>query len=78
MPCHKTSNFEDDDLDMCAGALIFMKNSCKIPYHPLYGDAMSRVEKDTDNVFQWPQEFRDHHKEDFVDAYKKKMKNEPK
>ena len=71
LPCHKTSHFakdplDEDDLDFCAGALIFMKNSCKYPHHPEYGDVLEKIEKDTDNVFHWPQEFRDHHSKDFV------------
>ena len=46
---------------MCAGALIYMRNSWKGAHHPDYGDALYTVEPDTETVFQWSQEFLDHH-----------------
>lgn len=52
---------ESDRVSMCAGALIFMRNSCKSAQHPDYGDALQQVEPDPENVFCWPQEFRDYH-----------------
>ena len=65
LPCHKTIPGDGTNARaMCAGALIFMKNSCKGANHPDYGDALSTVEKDTEKVFQWPQQFLDHHKQD--------------
>jgi hypothetical protein len=69
LPCHRTIppglNMDTDDskVSMCAGALIFMKNSCKAAYNPGYGDALSQVERDPVNVFQWPQEFLDYHRD---------------
>ncbi len=63
LPCHKTIPPDGEARAMCAGALIFMKNSCKSANHPDYGDALSTVEKDTENVFQWPHEFLEHHKD---------------
>ena len=65
LPCHKTFGSRDEARAMCAGALIFMKNSCKSARHPEYGDALSTVEKDVENVFQWSKEFLDHHNEYF-------------
>lgn len=62
LPCHKTIPGDGTEARaMCAGALIFMRNSCKSAQHPDYGDARERVEPDPVNVFRWPQEFRDHH-----------------
>lgn len=63
LPCHKTipENGSKTEPSMCAGALIFMKNSCKSSRHPGYGDARRRVERDIEAVFQWPHEFREHH-----------------
>lgn len=46
---------------MCAGALIFMKNNCKGAHHADYGDALDTVQQDAETVFQWAQEFLDHH-----------------
>lgn len=66
LPCHKTippGGTMPEAVSMCAGALIFMKNSCKAAYHPDYGDALKHVQTDAENVFQWPQEFLDYHKD---------------
>src|SRR5689334_24835002 len=52
--CHRTDHMKPPS--MCAGALIFMKNSIKSANHPSYGDALSKVEKDS-AVFNWPHEF---------------------
>jgi hypothetical protein len=69
LPCHKTiPEGGGEARAMCAGALIFMRNSCKSAKHPDYetpdGLATELVEPDPVNVFQWPQEFRDHHAQD--------------
>lgn len=67
LPCHKTippglaPDADTDEISMCAGALIFMRNSCKSAQHPDYGDAREQVEADRENVFQWSKEFLDHH-----------------
>lgn len=61
VPCHKTIPTGGEARAPCAGALIFMRNSCKSAQHPDYGDMLEQVSTDTVNVFQWPQEFRDHH-----------------
>lgn len=71
LPCHKTIRQDEtndyaalpDYVSMCAGALIHMKNSCKAPYHEQYGDALSKIEADPENVFNWPHEFLNHHKD---------------
>jgi hypothetical protein len=65
VPCHLTippGGTMADSVSMCAGALIFMKNSCKSAQHPDYGDALEKVERSPD-VFQWPHEFLAHHKD---------------
>jgi len=62
LPCHKTIPGDGTVARaMCAGALIFMKNSCKGAHHPEYGEALSMVEPDTETVFQWTHEFLEHH-----------------
>jgi hypothetical protein len=65
LACHKTfgPDGETDNLSFCAGALIFMRNSCKMPRDPDIRFARSQVEEDTENVFQWPHEFTQHHKD---------------
>lgn len=74
LPCHKTIPGDGSEARaMCAGALIFMKNSCKSAQHPGYGDALSSVERDTENVFQWPHEFLEHHRQDVSEWVKKKL-----
>lgn len=61
LPCHKTIPEGGEASAMCAGALIFMRNSCKGANHPDYGDARDWVEADPVTVFQWAHEFRAHH-----------------
>ena len=62
LPCHKTIPGDGTDARaMCAGALIFMRNCAKGAHHPDYGDALETVAPDTETVFQWSQEFLDHH-----------------
>lgn len=82
LPCHKTippGGTMANAVSMCAGALIFMRNSCKSAQHPEYGDALERVEPDAENVFQWPQQFLDHHKdpEGWVADARLKLKERP-
>jgi hypothetical protein len=81
LPCHKTIGPDAEETDpdgenvsMCAGALIFMKNSCKSANHPDYGDAREQVERDTENVFQWTHEFLEHHRGGH-EAYAKRLKD---
>ena len=63
VPCHLT--IEDGrEGQICIGAIVFMKNSLKVPRHNDYGDLFDEVEKDTENVFQWTHEFREHHTQD--------------
>ena len=62
LPCHKTIPGDGTDARaMCAGALIFMRNSYKGAHHPDYGDALETIEPDTITVFEWSHEFIDHH-----------------
>lgn len=80
LPCHKTIPGDGTDArSMCAGALIFMRNSCKGAHHPDYelpsGElATELVEPDTATVFQWPHEFRTHHTQDLGDWVRNNMK----
>ena len=73
LPCHKTIKEGKSATALCVGALIFMKNSCKSAQHPDYGNAKDGVERDTDTVFQWPQEFLAHHKQDLSVWAKEKI-----
>lgn len=61
LSCHKTD--DADPPSMCAGALIHMRNSCKSSRHPAYGDALKHVESDTENVFEWPKQFVEYHRD---------------
>ena len=64
VPCHKTippGGGMANAVSMCAGALIFMRNSCKSAQHPDYGDALQKVERDPVGVFEWPTEFLEYH-----------------
>ncbi len=79
LPCHKTyPSGGGEARGMCAGALIFMRNSCKSAQHPDYGTAREQVQQDVENVFQWPQEFLDHHAdlEGWVERAKQRLENE--
>lgn len=60
IPCHKTLE-EGRKPALCAGALIFMKNSCKLPDTQQLVNAKNQVEADREKVFMFPQEFLDHH-----------------
>ncbi len=51
---------------LCAGALIFMKNTCKVPRKADVRAAFDLVEKDTTTVFSNGMEFIEHHKKDPV------------
>jgi hypothetical protein len=72
VPCHKTLEPGAAEA-VCAGALIFMRNSCKSAQHPDYGDMLHQVEPDRENVFQWPHEFLEHHTQDIGEWAKKRM-----
>ena len=73
LPCHRTfPKGGGEPASMCAGALIFMRNSCKAPTHPGYGDALAGVEPDTETVFHWPHEFLEHHRD--PDGWAKRAK----
>ncbi len=64
VPCHKTIKQGKEATSICYGSLVFMKNNCKSVRHEEYPpDVLKAVEKDIENVFQWSQEFLDHHKD---------------
>lgn len=72
-PCHKTISGDgdqlitDDDLQGCAGAAIFLNRKCELSRAPetqahqglCRGDPIS--EAAAPNIFNWSQEFLDHH-----------------
>jgi hypothetical protein len=51
---------ETHGLRQCAGAAIFRRNVAKRPHNPT--DAANSVERDTEHVFGWDDEFLAHHK----------------
>lgn len=69
MPCHNAIDYEDPnwrdtqlpDAPFCAGALIFMRNTAKLPRDPELAKARSQVSADTENVFATMNEFLAHH-----------------
>lgn len=71
LACHKTDSL--DPPSMCAGALIFMRNSIKSSRHPAFGNALSRVTKDIEAVFQWPHEFIKYHQD--PDGWAKRLRD---
>ena len=50
VPCHTISN------QQCAGIAIYRRNTCKRVDPPLL-----TLPKDTETVFRWAPEFREHH-----------------
>ena len=72
IPCHLAVDWEDDFKDPeqiaknqpCIGALQFLKNSCKLPLAARslnkYNELLKATEG-SDEVFQWPHEFIQHH-----------------
>lgn len=76
LPCHKTFPEGNGPAKaMCAGALIFMKNSIKSAQHPDYGDAMQHITADKEAVFTWPHEFLQHHSQSIKEWLNKKKVN---
>lgn len=83
MPCHLTVDYEAPDWDeradaapLCAGALTYLKNTCKLPYVPppelpvpeflrrdipQVLDALEDATPDHDTVFSSQAEFIEHH-----------------
>ncbi len=70
MPCHLTVDYEDPNwrttmetvAHLCRGALILLKNSCKLPRTPEYAKAVMETSADRDSVFANAAEFLSHHK----------------
>lgn len=72
IPCHKTLGGSGKE-SICRGSLIYMKNQCKLPYHPEYPvGVMEDVQQDVEGIFQWPHEFLEYHSD--PDAWVKKAK----
>jgi hypothetical protein len=64
MPCHLEVDYEQKDwrtqaasAPLCAGALIFFANTCKLSRDP----ERPRLKPDRANVFNNPREFIEHH-----------------
>lgn len=72
MPCHCAIDYEDEDwyetqypeAPFCAGALIYLRNSCTLPIFDQGGvpEAMAQVEQDHETVFTFRNEFLEYHK----------------
>ena len=69
MPCHIHVDYERDDWEQqaekaprCAGHAIFLRNRFKAPRERELYEFTHLVTPDKITVFQWPQEFLDHHK----------------
>lgn len=71
MPCHMDIDYSDPEwretqlptADMCAGALIMMRNDLKTPRDPRMAEAVRGVER-SDQVFAGPREFLAYHMDD--------------
>jgi hypothetical protein len=69
LPCHMAIDYSDDDwrgeqydnADLCAGALIYARNQCKVPRDPERAMDVAGVEEDRKNIFEYPHEFVEHH-----------------
>ncbi len=69
MPCHEEIDYNDPDWEeeqlpdaaLCAGALIFMRNQCKLPRDPELAAACKSVAADREAVFLNRAEFLSHH-----------------
>jgi hypothetical protein len=74
MPCHSSIDYEQSDwrtkqypkAPLCAGSLIFLKNSCTLPRDPALAASVKAVEGDRETVFNWPHEFLAHHDRETV------------
>jgi hypothetical protein len=70
-PCHQTIKRDDqpvEELEGCAGAAIFLNNKLEVSRHPRvqeHQDAVADVSQEVkDGVFDWGDEFREHHATD--------------
>lgn len=69
MPCHCQIDYDDPDwrdtqlpdAPLCGGALVFLKNICKLPRDPALAEAVKSVEADRETVFSRPNHFIEHH-----------------
>lgn len=69
MPCHTLVDYEREGWEwrqrkapLCRGALIMMRNTCKLPLDPEIKAALKSVEPDRERVFATVQEFIAHHR----------------
>ena len=71
LPCHRhlanegtREQFEESikTAPYCAGALIMMRNSAKVPRDPEHAAARNSVVPDHASVFSFPAQFIDHHR----------------
>lgn len=72
MPCHlhlsegvsyeaaQTPGTREHRAPQCAGRAIYWRNQAKLPRDP----ALLVLDADGESVFCWPQEFREHHREE--------------
>lgn len=69
MPCHATIDYDDPNwkssqlptAPLCAGALIFLRNTGAMPRDPMLAEAAKQVERDAELVFANGPEFVEHH-----------------
>ncbi len=67
MPCHISIDYDDlnwrdvlEESPHCAGSLIFMKNSCKMPRDPKLSEMHKEVTT-SEEIFSFGPEFLKHH-----------------
>jgi hypothetical protein len=69
MPCHCAINYEKKDWQtkqypkaaLCAGALTFLKNTCKLPRDAVLREAMKEIPANHAEVFSFAPQFLEHH-----------------
>lgn len=68
LPCHMQVKWTSDDAQeqakvkpLCFGFLTMMKNSGKLPRNPEFAEHVSTMEKNTEEFFMFPHEFKEHH-----------------
>lgn len=67
-PCHKKVDWERPGAQaqaatapLCQGALVMMRNACKLPLDPEIRDAVAETDGDRASVFCFPLQFVEHH-----------------
>lgn len=71
-PCHLTVNWTSDnaqeqaqDQPLCFGFLTMMKNAGKLPRDPEFAKHVIAMERDTENFFSFPHEFKAYHNQGY-------------